>query len=72
MQDPTCNGFHLIFLRNGILTYCKDELKETAIRNVVDALTPGGFLIIGSHEKLPSEGFNLKPLGRHPYIFERL
>ena len=64
--------FQIIFLRNSILTYYKDELKESAFRKVMDNLAQGGFLIIGSHEKLPIKSRDLLPFSSQPYIFKKI
>jgi chemotaxis protein methyltransferase CheR len=66
-----CN-FQIIFLRNSILTYYKEELKQSAFRKVVGCLAHGGFLIIGSHEKLPLEPEDLAPFSSRPYIFKKI
>jgi len=71
LHDPPELDFHLIFLRNNLLTYYKDDLKELALRKVVHRLIPGGFLIIGSHEKIPFDMPNLTSFGRLPYIFKK-
>ncbi|MEK6675761.1 MAG: protein-glutamate O-methyltransferase CheR [Planctomycetota bacterium] len=39
-------GFDLIFLRN-VLMYFDLEMKQVVLRNVQDALSPGGHLIVG-------------------------
>ena len=64
--------FQIIFLRNSILTYHKDELKQSAFRKVMDSLVQGGFLIIGSHEKLPLRSKDLLPFGSQPCIFKKI
>ena len=69
-DPPTCD-FHLIFLRNNLLTYYDERLAVSAFQKIVDSLAPGGFLIIGSHENLPPGVFNLIPFGRLPYLFKR-
>ena len=38
---------------------------------VINSLTPGGFLIIGSHEKLPFEVSDLKPWEESTIIFQK-
>ena len=53
LLDPPGSCFHLIFLRNNLLTYYQEKIKKPAFRKVIDCLSGGGFLIIGSHEKLP-------------------
>lgn len=71
LHDPPAQDFHLIFLRNSLLTYYSSELKEPAFRKLVDRLLPGGFLIIGSHEKIPLLIENLNPLSKLSYIMQR-
>jgi chemotaxis methyl-accepting protein methylase len=58
--DPPGDGFNIIFIRNNLLTYYKDHLKEDGLSRVVKALSPGGWLIIGSHEKMPPSALNLR------------
>ena len=58
--DPPGHGFYIIFMRNNLLTYYKDHLKEKGLSSVVRALLPGGWLIIGSHEKMPPSAVNLR------------
>jgi chemotaxis protein methyltransferase CheR len=66
------SNFQIIFLRNSILTYYEDELKQSAFRKVMESLAQGGFLIIGSHEKLPIESKDLLPFSGQPYIFKKI
>jgi chemotaxis methyl-accepting protein methylase len=70
LHDPPDRNFHLIFLRNNLLTYYEERLKTPAFQKVVDCLVPGGFLIIGSHEELPLETSDLLPYGGYPYVFQ--
>ena len=70
--DPPGTDFHLIFLRNNLLTYYQDELKRPAFRKVIESLVRGGFLIIGAHEKLPAGTWSLVPSSRHPHGFFRV
>ena len=51
--------FHIIFLRNNLLTYYRDEIVKAALPAIVNSLVPGGYLVIGRKEKLPDslEGF---------------
>ena len=65
------NNFHIIFLRNNLLTYYRDEIKQPAFQKVVNSLEQGGFLIIGSHEKLPFESKNLISFKSQSYIFRK-
>ncbi len=53
LSQPPDETFHLIFLRNNLLTYYNEELKSAALNNILTTLSPGGYLVIGSHETLP-------------------
>jgi chemotaxis protein methyltransferase CheR len=64
-EDPPGTAFDIIFLRNNLLTYYRDDLKEKGLNTVVEALAPGGWLIVGAHEKLPAERSGLQ---RHKWI----
>ena len=70
LSDPPEKDFHLILLRNNLLTYYKDEVIDRALKGVAACLTPGGYLIIGAHEKIPSLPANLVPLKDHAGIFQ--
>lgn len=71
LSDPPGTAFDLIFLRNNLLTYYTDEVKIPAVRKVVGALAPGGFLVIGSHESLPITFAALKHWEDRAFIFQR-
>jgi chemotaxis methyl-accepting protein methylase len=53
--EPPGSAFNIIFLRNNLLTYYRDPLKKEGLNTVFKALAPDGWLIVGSHEKLPAE-----------------
>ncbi|MDX1708918.1 MAG: CheR family methyltransferase, partial [Desulfobacterales bacterium] len=63
--EPPGEGFAIIFLRNNLLTYYKAPLKDEGLTRVVRALAPMGWLIVGSHEKLPATDTTFR---RHPSI----
>ena len=71
LSDPPAIEFDLIFLRNSLLTYYVDELKIPAISRIVNSLVYGGFLIIGSHERIPIELVDLKPWEESTVIFQK-
>ena len=71
LSDPPGIVFDLIFLRNNLLTYYVDEVKIPAIKLLVNRLAPGGFLIIGRHEKMPFEVSDLKPWEESTIIFQK-
>jgi len=71
-QPPPVKKFQIIFLRNNLLTYYRQEIKEPAFHKVMEGLTDGGFLIIGSHEKLPFQTHKLLRFEGCSYIFEKV
>jgi chemotaxis methyl-accepting protein methylase len=69
--DPPGTDFNVIFLRNNILTYCRQEAQKKVVINVLNCLAPGGLFIIGCHETLPYKTDRLFPLDRFAYVFCR-
>lgn len=51
-SSPTLE-FDLILCRNVVLTYFEPALLQTVMARLVNALRPGGALVIGSRESLP-------------------
>jgi chemotaxis protein methyltransferase CheR len=45
--------FHLVFLRNNVLTYEASPMRERHFAHIRKQLISGGFIIIGTHEVLP-------------------
>jgi chemotaxis protein methyltransferase CheR len=70
-DEPPAERFEIIFLRNNLLTYYEEEIRNSAFRKIVKHLAHNGFLIIGSHENLPANEL-LKPSPYHPKIFKNL
>lgn len=46
--------FHLILCRNLAFTYFAEPLQQEIARDILQRLTPGGCLILGTHERLPT------------------
>jgi len=67
-DDPPAKEFSLILLRNNLLTYYQEGIRDPALSRVIDSLIPGGFFIIGAHEKLPLGYPVLLPFSGHPSI----
>jgi len=67
LSDPPISDFDIIFLRNNVLTYYKEELKKKAFGKVLGSLALNGFLVIGCHETIPIEASAL--IGVEPYSF---
>ncbi|MBE9570655.1 MAG: hypothetical protein IMF11_08510 [Proteobacteria bacterium] len=71
-EPPPAKKFQIIFLRNNLLTYYRQEIKESVFLKVMDSLAGGGFLIIGTHEKLPIQPRFLSQFRRYSYIFQKI
>jgi chemotaxis protein methyltransferase CheR len=69
-QPPPEEKFQSIFLRNNLLTYYRQEIKEPAFLKVISSLDMGGFLVIGTHEKLPVQPRTLSQFKGYHYIFQ--
>ncbi len=63
--------FHIVFLRNNLLTYYKDDLKKETLKKLLKCLSRNGFLIIGSNEELPPDNHELLPFGSLPYVYQK-
>lgn len=71
LSDSPGSDFDIIFLRNNVLTYYEDRLKQQALKNVLESLAPSGLLIIGSHEALPFEASKLVPVAPHAFVYRK-
>ena len=59
LLDPPPEGiFHLILLRNNLLTYYQGDKMQAAFQRIAARLAKGGILIVGAHEH--------PPLGQQP------
>ncbi len=58
---PPRGPFDLVLCRNLAFTYWDDALQIEIVRSVEQALRPGGFLVIGAHEKLPAGAGGFAP-----------
>lgn len=54
LEDPPTGRFQLILLRNNLLTYYQGPGMIAAMERITAALTDGGILVLGSHERPPS------------------
>jgi len=70
-QEPPDGNFHVIFLRNNLLTYHQEPVKTALFMQVISTLTTYGLLIIGSHETLPHTMVNLSPVQGFAYVFRK-
>ena len=60
-DPPPARDFHLVFLRNNLLTYYRGVIVEATLPAIVDSLAPGGILVIGQKEHLPDFHEGLRP-----------
>jgi chemotaxis methyl-accepting protein methylase len=60
-DPPPARDFHIVFLRNNLLTYYRKEIVEAVLSPIVDNLVTGGILVIGRKEHLPGflQGYHL-------------
>ena len=70
LSSPPDETFDIIFLRNNLLTYYNDPLKSAALKRILSTLTPGGYLVIGSHEGLPEALFSLARSEKCSMVFQ--
>ena len=54
VQDPPPGPFHIVLLRNNLLTYYQGAVLQAALERIIRTIAPGGLLILGSHERLPA------------------
>jgi chemotaxis protein methyltransferase CheR len=71
LDTPPQRQFHLIFLRNNLLTYYQQPTLGPAAERIVETLMSGGLLVIGAHERLPDLSVPLFPDNLCPLIFHR-
>ena len=68
---PSVKGVNIIFLRNNLLTYYKPHIQKESLTTILDALSPSGWLVIGSREALPCEYSDLKAHPDCAFIYGR-
>ncbi len=64
--------FNLILCRNTAFTYFDRATQAIVLQQFVDALSSGGYLVIGSHEALPDKAPGLRHLSRGLPIFRKV
>jgi chemotaxis methyl-accepting protein methylase len=71
-SDPPGSCFHLVFVRNNLLTYYREHRSRPVLKKILGALSTGGYLIIGNHEKLPSPLPDLDPHPLLSYLYKKV
>ena len=69
LGPPPRGPFHAILLRNNLLTYHQGRQLLTAFERILVALAPGGYLVVGSHERLPVSAFPLERDAHCPWVY---
>jgi chemotaxis protein methyltransferase CheR len=61
-QAPADRGpFHLVLCRNLAFTYFDAAVQREVLERIADTLVPDGALLVGSHERLPSDAHRFVP-----------
>ncbi len=68
---PVKMAFHMVLLRNNILTYLEPAGQVAALGPVLAHLRPGGILVVGDRERLPADARGMVPRYGLSYVFER-
>jgi chemotaxis methyl-accepting protein methylase len=68
--DPVAaNPFHLIMLRNNLLTYYRGSALKNAFSKILSQLAAGGCLVVGRHERLPGADYALVRDEGCPWVY---
>jgi chemotaxis protein methyltransferase CheR len=63
--------FDLVLCRNAVFTYFVPALRDAVARQLVDRLRPGGYVLVGAHERLDPESLGLLACPGHRELFRR-
>jgi two-component system CheB/CheR fusion protein len=72
LAEPPIRFAHLILCRNTVMTYFDRDTRRQAVKRIVAALKPQGYLILGRKEKLPNAwaaAWGMRHLGRKIYRY---
>lgn len=72
LSGPPGRGFDLILARNNLLTYHDSSRTLAPLEEISKALSVGGYLIIGTHEKLPFQPSTLQPCPSLRFAFKKV
>ena len=64
-------ALQLLLCRNLVYTYYNEGLQREITQQLVDALQPGGLLVVGSHETLPDDVPGFTPLSCNRAIYKK-
>jgi chemotaxis protein methyltransferase CheR len=60
--------FDLVLCRNLVFTYFAPALQRRLLARLLQSMAPTGYLVIGTHERLPDEAAGLRPLEGAPQV----
>lgn len=69
LSEPPLKTAQIVFLRNNLLTYYQEPIKNSVLDRILDCLAPQGLLITGAHENVPFIGEKLAPCV--PMVFRK-
>jgi len=67
---PPEGPFHLIFLRNNLLTYHQGPVLTAAFQQIMNVLVPKGYLVTGSHENPPTRDTTLVHNDQCSFVYQ--
>jgi chemotaxis methyl-accepting protein methylase len=67
---PGNDFFHMILLRNNLLTYYTGGALQKAYEQIIARIVPGGYLVIGAHEKVHDSVFHLNRDDECRFIYQ--
>ncbi len=70
-SQPPEGPFDLILCRNLVFTYFDEALQAKVLSRLDAQLRPGGYLVIGGHERLPAGAKEFNACGKTPSIFRK-
>ncbi|BCS96373.1 chemotaxis protein CheR [Desulfoluna limicola] len=68
---PPGDGFHIILLRNNVMTYFQEPLRVEVLNQVISSLAPSGLLVLGARERLPESVHGMVALPDYPFIYRK-
>jgi chemotaxis methyl-accepting protein methylase len=72
LQGPPGEEFHIILVRNSLLTYYPAKRCRHAVDRILGAVVKGGFLVTGSHETVPVQPHDLLRKASLPYVYRKV
>jgi chemotaxis protein methyltransferase CheR len=71
-SGPPDGPFDLILCRNLVFTYFDEDVQHETAVWLVNALRPGGALVLGAHEQLPEELLGVEPWDADRGVYRRV